>query len=242
MRKFGLPDVLINDSPCLGSETLGSFINLVCQTIVENGMIKRKGRLPVNIDSIKNEDLRTILSDSLKQDAAKKADLTIVKGEPEQGDPENKLIEIKFIDGSRTGSQVEQKRILSQIFGSEDEVHMVKESNVEILAASRRAKKKIPALKEKFVKGLSVAEHLLFKFPFTNKEGENEFMWVEVIEWSGDNIIGILQNDPVFVTDLKAGARVKKKIDQVFDYIFYLPDGKTEGNETGKIILKMQEK
>ncbi len=73
----------------------------------------------------------------------------------------------------------------------------------ELLAASERAKDKIPELYNKFSKGLSVGSHLLIKFPFENASGEREWMWVDVVKWNEKEIIGILQNDSKFVKSLK---------------------------------------
>jgi hypothetical protein len=50
----------------------------------------------------------------------------------------------------------------------------------------------------------------------------------------------ILQNDPYYVPDLKAGSVVHIHEDEVFDYILNNPDGTTEGNETGTIIEQQQ--
>ena len=65
-------------------------------------------------------------------------------------------------------------------------------------------------------------------------------MWVEVIGWKGGEVEGILQNDPFEVSGLKAGARVRFKDSVVFDFIHYFPDGREEGNETGKIMLRRE--
>ncbi len=64
-------------------------------------------------------------------------------------------------------------------------------------------------------------------------------MWVEVISWeSADEIVGLLKNQPYNIPGLKAGAEVTINAGEIFDYIHRLPDGKSEGIETGALIQK----
>ena len=96
-------------------------------------------------------------------------------------------------------------------------------------------------LKPSFADGPDLNEQLLIKAPFANSSDSVEWMWVEVVSWEGSTIRGILANDPFDVPDLKAGATVEVEEDDVFDYIHDRPDGTQVGNETGKIIQRMQE-
>ena len=64
-------------------------------------------------------------------------------------------------------------------------------------------------------------------------------MWVEVMQWSADGEIdGLLQNDPFHIKALRAGAKVRVKERDIFDYLLYRADGTTDGNETGELIQK----
>ena len=58
--------------------------------------------------------------------------------------------------------------------------------------------------------------------------------------WTGKQITGVLTNDPQFVKALKAGDIVTVNEDEIFDYIHYRADGTQDGNETTKILEKMQ--
>jgi len=64
-------------------------------------------------------------------------------------------------------------------------------------------------------------------------------MWIEVVRWEGEKIYGILMNEPHYIPGLKSGARVETNEGVVFDYIHETPDGKSEGNQTGKIMQKI---
>ena len=61
-----------------------------------------------------------------------------------------------------------------------------------------------------------------------------------VTSWSGKTVTGLLQNQPYFIPDLKAGAIVNINQDDVFDYIRDFADGRSEGNETGAIMKRQK--
>ena len=113
----------------------------------------------------------------------------------------------------------------------------------ELEAASAKAREQLPELRRAFTKGLNPGEVLLLKAPFATPDGGNEWMWIEVTNWTDEaSPIGTLQNKPFDIPDLQSGQEVKIKTAEVFDYIHKKADGTSEGNETGEIIRKMQEK
>ena len=191
----------------------------------------------IDIESLSNQELKSGLLNSLKDNAEKKAEINIKQGIWEEGDPQNRIIEIGF---PKNNPQIKQDELIAKVFGSKDEVTYLSNDD-ELLATSERAKEKIPGLYDKFTKGLPVGTHLLIKFPFENVAGEREWMWVEVVKWNDKEIKGLLQNAPQIVKSLKAGQEVTKNIDDMFDYILYFQDGTQEGNETGKIISRQNE-
>ena len=132
-----------------------------------------------------------------------------------------------------------QEALLSSLFGWEDAITPVKH-NEALLAASQRAKAKLPALRKDFAAGLNPGEFIQVKAPFKTPDGGQEWMWVEITAWEGANIKGILKNEPFNIPSLHAGQIVQVKQEDVFDYIRQYPDGRQEGNETGAIIEKMQ--
>jgi uncharacterized protein YegJ (DUF2314 family) len=67
-------------------------------------------------------------------------------------------------------------------------------------------------------------------------------MWVDVLRWKGTTIEGILQNDPAAVSGLRGGARVSVEEDAVFDYLLKRARGTSEGNTTGELMERRQEK
>lgn len=234
MLKFGLPDICIENLSCYSNQSVASLINLTAQTLLEKKTIDKEGKLSLDIDLLTNQELKFDLLNTLQENAERKAEINIIEGIWEEGDPQNKIIEIRF---PKKNPQIEQDELIAKVFGSKDEATYLSHDD-EILAASQRAKEKIPELYDMFEKVLPLGTHLLIKFPFENLSGEREWMWVEVVKWNGKTVKGLLQNDPQIVKTLKSGQEVTKNIDDMFDYILYFPDGTQEGNETGEIISR----
>ena len=130
--------------------------------------------------------------------------------------------------------------MLGALFGSEDSVQRVRHTN-ELLEASKAANAKLPALREAFRRGLQPGEYIQVKAPFATPDGGNEWMWVEVTSWDGDVISGLLRNEPANIPGLHAGQMVKVSQSKVFDYIRRDANGHEDGNETGKILQRLQD-
>jgi len=106
-----------------------------------------------------------------------------------------------------------------------------------VLAASRRARDRLRGtLKPRFIAGLPQGERLMVKAPFKTPAGGLEWMWVRIARWDGPRIHGVLENDPVHVRNLRAGAHVEVREDDVLDYILFRDDGSKEGNETAELL------
>ena len=56
------------------------------------------------------------------------------------------------------------------------------------------------------------------KKTFTQKK-MSEHMWVEVISVDGEDIVGTLDNDPMFITNVKSGQVIKMRFSQIADHI-----------------------
>lgn len=237
MKKFGRPDIVASGVARSSRSSMGSLLNAACQTLLEVPGSWHGKELTVDLEKIQNRRQRAKLTADLRKGATKRAKLTLASSRREDGDPLNELLELTFggVKGSRL--QERQEALLASLFGAEDSIVSI-EHDPEILAASQGARKKLQSLRQRFQKGLAPGEVLLLKAPFKVPAGGNEYMWVEVVNWEGESIAGLLSNDPVDIPDLEAGARVSIKEADVFDYLLRRADGGTEGNETGKLILK----
>lgn len=203
-------------------------------------MIDRLGEYDLDIRKIQNREVRDPQVNSLKENATAIALLALKKGKWEEGYPANRLIEIAFDRYPGRDVHAKQQELLSSLFGWKDTATPVKH-NEELLSASQRAKAKLPVLRKEFAEGLAPGEFIQIKAPFKTPDGGQEWMWVEVTAWEGDDTKGLLKNEPFNIPSLHGGQVVKVKQGDVFDYIRRFPDGKEEGNETGAIIQKMQQ-
>ena len=240
MAKFGLPDIVVNDFGWSNNRSVGSLINLVTQTLIEGGDFNDDFSLDIDINAIKNDEVRESLLASLLDNAEARLRLPFKPEDPEEGDPENFLLEVRFDTEPGVSIHEQQEILLGKLFGSEDSITYV-DHDEELLAASEAARAKLPQLRTDFNAGLAPGEFIYVKAPFTTTDGGNEWMWVEVIQWEDKAIRGLLQNDPFHVPELKAGAEVAVDMDEVFDYIRQFADGTGEGNETGRIMQRAQQ-
>ncbi|WP_124540874.1 DUF2314 domain-containing protein [Piscinibacter terrae] len=240
MAKFGLPDVVVSDFPWSSNRSMGNLINLLAQAMVEGASVGSKGFYDLDIRSIKHASVRQSQMTTLKAGSEALAHLVLVEGTPEDGDPRNRLVEIRFDRATGPDRYAKQEFLLGSLFGTEDSVAYVKHSE-ELLAVSRAAKARLPALREALNNGLQPGEHLLVKAPFKTPDGGQEWMWVEVTAWEGEVIRGLLKNEPVQIPSLHAGQMVKVNQQEVFDYLRRDGKGREEGNETSKILQRMQD-
>ena len=238
MAKFGLPDIEVSDFPWSDNRNVGKLVNLTAQLSYDIGSVRETGRFTLNVNDIQHPTVRNRMKEGRYNNAEEKITIHIVEGIRDEGDPFNRIMEIVFDNYPGSNTQEKIDAMLSSLWGWKDDITQV-QHNDAILAASERARQKLPQIRKSIQKGLVPGEHYLLKAPFGTPDGGTEWMWVEVISWEEKNdIIGVLKNQPYYIPTLKAGANVTIKPDEVFDYIHRFPDGTLEGNETGALIQK----
>lgn len=240
MAKFGLPDVVVEESPASSNPQIGLLLNAFCQRLAEGAEFESPGKFEMKLESINHDDFREEVLKSVLENAKRAITLTLQVGDRDDGDPENDLIELRFDEHEGPDDFAKQELALMELFGSKDEIHGIKHDE-EIEAASERARAKLPELQKAFEAGLKPGELILVKAPFKTADGDREFMWVEISSWKADEIGGTLQNEPFNVPELKAGQKVTVSQAEVFDYLRLHADGTKEGNETSKLILESQQ-
>jgi uncharacterized protein YegJ (DUF2314 family) len=240
MAKFGLPDVVVSDFSWSSNRPMGNLVNGFSQAMVEGATLARPGQYDLDLRALKHTAARDPMLANLKPNATAVARLSLVNGTWENGDPQNRLYEIRFDRYKGPDRYAQQTALLTAAFGADEDGVTRLRHNDELLAASKKAVAQLPRLRDAFAKGLQPGEYILVKAPFTTREGGNEWMWVEVARWNGDAIEGLLKNEPVDVQGLHAGQMVKVSQAKVFDYMRRHADGREEGNETSRIIERMQ--
>ncbi|MDH5178655.1 MAG: DUF2314 domain-containing protein [Gammaproteobacteria bacterium] len=239
MAKFGLPDIVVEEYARSINQGIGNLINVVAQSMVE-GHFPEGDVFRIDLNQLADTPYKKELLKSLKKNATGKLAITVGDARRDEGDPDNYLLGLIFVKDKSKPLHETQEAMLTELFGSEDSITYIKH-NDQILQASARAKAKLPALRQDFNNKLQPGEYIMLKAPFATHDGSNEWMWVEVFEWQGETIKGILKNEPFNVPGLKAGAEVTINQGDVFDYIRYYPDGRAEGNETGELIRKLSD-
>lgn len=74
------------------------------------------------------------------------------------------------------------------------------------------------------------------KAPFETDDDGVEWMWVEVTQWNGAKMKGILQNAPRAISGLQRGATVEVEVASLFDYLHDRADGSSAGGTTNDIL------
>jgi uncharacterized protein YegJ (DUF2314 family) len=240
MSKAGLPDVVVDNSRWSSSDQIGNLINLFSQAMAEGATFHQSGKFKLDMRAIKNAKVRETQLKSVKPNSLGMACLSLKPGVWEEGDPKNRLLRLDFDSYAGADDHAQQNSMINTLFGSEDAVQTIRHSE-ELLAASRKARARLPDLQKAFLAGLQPAEYIQVKAPFPTAEGNREWMWVEVTSWKGDKIKGPLANDPFEIPSMHAGQIVEVREEDVFDYLRRYPDGHEEGNTTGEIIKKMEQ-
>jgi uncharacterized protein YegJ (DUF2314 family) len=239
MAKFGLPDVEVNEVSAHEAPAMGTLVSLLCQTIAEKKKLEVAGTIEVSIDQLASAPARATIEESVVSGAARKATLSLSMGHVQAGDADNRLIEIVF-PGPKVGLQERQASLLTKLFGAHEELVRVDDRDPELAAASARAKVALAKLQTRWAKGRPELETLMVKAPFATPAGSKEWMWVEVLDWKGSKMTGILQNDAFEIPSLKIGARVDVEQSSVFDYFVRKGDQTIEGGETIDLMTKNQ--
>jgi uncharacterized protein YegJ (DUF2314 family) len=233
MSKFALPDLVVNQVAS-GHSSMEMVINLLCQRLIEGGAPAAAGRFELALDDVRHPEVKKAAQP--QPNASRRATLRLQEGKREEGDAENRLLEIAF-PGPSKQLQEQHDALLTRLFGREAKVIATKHDEA-LEAASARAKRAMLKLKPRYRMQPPLGEQLMVKAPFETDEGGTEWMWVEVVRWDGRMIDGVLQNDPQNVAGLKAGARVRVDEATLFDYLLTKADGSREGNETGALLEK----
>lgn len=239
MGKFGLPDVVVQDFSWSMNRPMGNLVNLLSQSLAEGLLIGPNGRVELAFKRLQHAGVRATQSSDLLAGSQGRAELMLVEGRPEDGDPENRLVEIRFDTASGKDAYARQEALLSSLYGSKDSITYV-QHDAALLAARDAARARLPALQKAFAAGLAPGEYLLVKAPFDTPAGGVEWMWVEVMTWQGDLIQGLLKNEPFNIPSLHGGQKVTVSQAKLFDYIRRYADGREEGNETGRLMQKRQ--
>jgi len=122
---------------------------------------------------------------------------------------------------------------------TDDPVVRVERNDPEMRVAVRQARRKWPQFAAAFERRQS-GEHFSAKAPF-REGGREEYMWVTVTKIEHETVYGILDNDPVDVTSLKAGQPVHFPLSELNDWLYEYGDV-VHGGFTIAVLTKEKDK
>jgi uncharacterized protein YegJ (DUF2314 family) len=241
MVKFGLPDLVVSDVPISESSAMTVVIDALAQRLVEGSTVEPGGEVLVDLREVRHDGVREALVGTSKGGRMRgRVGLRPANGE--QGDPDNRLVELRFPSYPGATESERQAAAVVGIVGSEAEkMSRAEAHDAELDAVQARVQARLPAVADAFRKGLPLGEHIGVKAPFQTDTGGTEWMWIEVDAWDGAVVSGTLANEPESVSSLKLGAHVQVRQSEIADYLWRDGNGnRKEGGESGDILLKRE--
>ncbi len=238
-KKLGYPDIAIERFMWTDRQYTGLLVSLLNQAFVERAIEIQLGKFVIYIDKITNKMFLKNIVGRMIMPLPKKITVAYRVVQRDKGDPDNRVLALDFRWKPGKNEQDRQHRYFVSLFKQDQRMDIVKNDNQEILAASKRAIKKLPSVRRRFNKGLTPG-FVRVKASFKTMSGGVEYMWVQILRWRGTFISGTLISSPVNIPSMKAGDKVKLRQSTVFDYVLRNPDGLIEGNESGKLIRKFR--
>jgi hypothetical protein len=96
MVKFGLPDLVVSDLSPRDAERMTTLVEAIAQLLVEGGSPGTSGELAIDLRSIHHRAARDALLAGAGPDAQPHGHVALAPVKGEQGDPENRLVELRF--------------------------------------------------------------------------------------------------------------------------------------------------
>jgi uncharacterized protein YegJ (DUF2314 family) len=239
MARLGLPDLVIQDTSPTTSDAALELIDAVAQLLVEGATPNERGQLRVDLGAIRAPRFRAGLA-KLPADSSHVGFVGIAKAEPLEGDPDNRLIELRFDAFPGSTDLLRQQAAFKSLFGTEPSKPIrAPDGDPELAQVKVRVQARLPEVAETFRKGLGVGVRLIVKAPFATDDGSVEHMWMIPVRWEKD-VTGTLTEDPFFIKRWRAGSEVHVPVADIEDYLLVKPNGEREGGESSAILEKRE--
>jgi len=106
----------------------------------------------------------------------------------------------------------------------------------KLLLAHKKARTDLPIFKKSFQQAGGSRRHVhAVKVGFSAQGSTYEWMWVSLVAWRGQFLVGHLENTPVLRKDLHKGSRVEISEGEVFDWVITERGEVVEGAYTEQI-------
>jgi uncharacterized protein YegJ (DUF2314 family) len=117
--------------------------------------------------------------------------------------------------------------------GRQSPVINIPDSDPRMVAAVAEARRRWPEFVAAFE--TRAGKNFSAKIPIT-RQGNTEFIWLEVTAMEHDIVYGTLGNEPMNLPGLKLGSRVKAKLEKLNDWCYVGPAGELVGGFTVKVL------
>lgn len=243
LRRFGIPELVVEDVPVDAAGDVGFVINAVADTLYA----RRGAMVPAQLA------VKTAFVDGMT---------TLVEAPAGEDDPAPPLLRLRFegtiaIPGDEVAPPPEPMAA-PEVVASIDptpaplgptppeaalpdrRTDAIAESPPTSLAeAQARALARLDReVRAAWTAGLPAGAAVAVSAPFRTRSGSVEYLWVELRQWSGANMSGVLVNEPYNVANLHKGDTVAVRQADVFDYIWKTGDGGREGNTTAPFVTR----
>jgi uncharacterized protein YegJ (DUF2314 family) len=113
----------------------------------------------------------------------------------------------------------------------------VDKQDAEVNASIAEARRNLPIFWRTFDRQPEGVDRYGLKIRFPTQSGGGEHIWIDVTSRNGDDIVGVIDNDPEYRPDLKLGMTVHVKAADITDWS-YRRGGKMFGGFTTRVLLK----
>jgi len=118
MVKFGLPDLVVSDMLPSDVDRMTTLLDAVAQLLVEGGSPGTSGDLAVDLKSIRHRSARDAILAAAAADAQLHGRVALVPAQGQQGDPENRLVELRFLSYPGASDAERAAAALTSIVGA----------------------------------------------------------------------------------------------------------------------------
>lgn len=242
LGKFGLDDLELRDvSPNL--DRLNVLVNAVAQALVETTLAKSaeaKGEISLIVMPTELQIDASLVGRAHGRPASGEFSRPVVVSlshDPRARAPEPPMIRIQPPQGE-SDAGVWLNRVAGVLLGSTNDVRMANTDSDRMTEAHQRAINELPYARDRFHKGLRPGELLFVKRGFDTASGSKEYLWLVVTQWSGDQIVGQIANEPLDVPSITSGQTVTISAGDLFDWMIQVPGDRDEGGYTSQVAME----
>lgn len=235
LNRLGLPELYVAKVARTQVDSVTQLVNAAAQTLLERGDVTRTGQLEVDLSMLGPEWGH---DDVVKAGGTGKVTFGVRWSRGDEESDAHGDLGIELLPPRGPNTEAAQK-VIDDFFGRvDDRVTELEANDPALLAAGKRARDELAKLRTEVARGIPPDEQLSVKAPFTAEDGRVEWMWVDVVRFSGKLVEGTLANDPQWVTNIHSGSPVKVKFDDVADYVLSKRDGSQVGGYSIEIFRK----